>query len=43
LTLDCEYPVLETDTYRALLVLAEQRGEALQECTSRLRAIRGEK
>jgi hypothetical protein len=42
LTKDCDYPVLPTDnpTYRDVVVLAEQRGQALTECNSRLQTLR---
>jgi len=42
LTQDCEYPVLSTDTptYRDVVVLAEQRGQALTECNTRLQTLR---
>lgn len=40
LTADCAYPVLEGDTYRDVVILAERRGEALLSCTERLRALR---
>jgi hypothetical protein len=40
--MDCEYPVLQTryPTYRDVVLLADQRGEALKECTARMRALR---
>ena len=42
LTMDCDHPQLQTDqpTYRDVVRLAEQRGEALEECTARMRALR---
>jgi len=42
LTRDCEYPVLEGENWRAVAEAYEQRGEALRECTARMRALRGE-
>lgn len=42
MTLDCDYPVLQGDTYRDLAVAYDQRGKALKNCTDRMRAIRGE-
>ncbi|MEE8387927.1 MAG: hypothetical protein V3R65_05070 [Acidiferrobacterales bacterium] len=42
LTMDCDYPVLQNQqpTYRDVVHLAEKRGEALKECTDRMRAMR---
>jgi hypothetical protein len=40
LTRDCEYPTLEGDTWRDLAQAYERRGEALKECSARMRAIR---
>ena len=42
LTQDCDYPVLEGETYRDAVLLAERRGQALRECTARMRALRGD-
>lgn len=42
LTRDCEYPTLEGDTWRDLAQAYERRGEALKECSARMRAIRTE-
>lgn len=41
LTVDCDYPVIEGETWRDLAQAYERRGEALQECTRRMRALRG--
>lgn len=40
LTQDCPIPVLEGETYRDAIVLAERRAQALQECSARMRALR---
>jgi predicted secreted Zn-dependent protease len=40
LTRDCEYPTLDGDTWRDLAQAYERRGEALKECSARMRAIR---
>lgn len=40
LTRDCEYPTLDGETWRDLAQAYERRGEALRECTARMRAIR---
>ncbi len=40
LTRDCDYPTLDGETWRDLAQAYERRGEALRECTARLRAIR---
>jgi len=39
---DCDNPQLPTENvvWRDIAVLAIERGEALEECTSRMRAIR---
>jgi hypothetical protein len=42
LTLDCDYPLIEGETWRALAEAYERRGEALRECSRRMRALRGE-
>jgi hypothetical protein len=42
LTRDCDYPVLEGEDWRALAEAYERRGEAIRECTARMRALRGE-
>lgn len=41
LTRDCDYPVIEGETWRDLALAYERRGEALKECTDRMRAVRG--
>jgi len=40
LTRDCDYPVLEGDKWRGLAEAYELRGQALKDCTERMRAIR---
>ena len=40
LTRDCDYPVLDGETYRDALILVERRGDSLKECSGRMRAIR---
>ena len=40
LVVDCDYPVLEGSDSRALAMAYERRGEALAECTARMRALR---
>ncbi len=42
LTRDCDYPALEGENWRALAEAYERRGEALRECTARMRALRNE-
>ncbi len=45
LTMDCDRPELQTEhpTYRDVVRLADQRGEALKECTARMRVLRDQK
>jgi hypothetical protein len=42
LTRDCDYPVIEGETWRDLAQAYERRGEALRECSARMRAIRND-
>lgn len=41
LTTDCDYPVAAQPTPREVLKGYLARGKALQDCTDRMRAIRG--
>lgn len=40
LTKDCDIPMLQGDTWRDLAEAYVERGNALLECTDRMRAIR---
>lgn len=37
---DCDNPELEGNTYRDVVTLAVKRGEALEDCTARMQALR---
>lgn len=42
LTVDCKVPEVRGDTWRDLASAYLERGEALEECTQRMRVIRGQ-
>ena len=40
LTKDCDYPKLQGETYRDAINLTVRRGQALEDCTDRMRSLR---